>query len=167
MKKNKFNKLSKMHRSQVLDMKRKKAADAVKGDGVYLFVNNTRGDLTLPKPPLKGPNPVPPGRTFEGDSYFMCLMKTNDVRLIQVIKPAEVKAVATLPALPNLITEKEENMSQKLILDQPETFTHQGKVEHTVPDGPNVKLNENQPLQKPADRLLTEDPLEGVEIILN
>jgi hypothetical protein len=166
MKKNKFNKLSKMHRSQVLDMKRKKAADAVKGDGVYLFVNNTRGDLTLPKPPLKGPNPVPPGRTFEGDSYFMCLMKTNDVRLIQVIKAAEVKAVATLPALLNL-TEKEENMPQKLILDQPETFTHQGKVEHTVPDGPNVKLNENQPSQKPADRLLTEDPLAGVEIILN
>jgi len=165
MKKNKFNKLGKMHHSQVLDMKRKKAADAVKGDGVYLFVNNTRGDLSLPKAPLKGPNPVPPGRTFEGDSYFMCLLKTNDVRLIEVIRPA----AATLPAAPamTLITERKENMPQKLILDQPETFTNQGKIEHTVPDGPNVKLNENQPAQKPADRLLTEDPLAGVEIILN
>lgn len=165
MKKNKFAKLSKMHHSQVLDMKRKKAAEAIKGDGVYLFVNNTRGDLSLPKAPLKGPNPVPPGRTFEGDSYFMCLLKTNDVRLIEVIKPA----ANTVPAIaaPTLITERIENMPQKLILDQPETFGHQGKVEHVIQDNPNVKLNESQPAEKPVDKLLTEDPLAGVEIILN
>lgn len=161
MKKNKFQKLGRLHHSQVLDMKRKKAAEAVKGEGVYLFVNNTRGDLTLPKPPLKGPNPVPPGRTFEGDSYFMCLLKTNDVRLIEVITPPTPKT-----AVPVLINERKEDMPQKLILDQPETFGHQGKIEHVVPDNPNVKLNENQPV-KPADQLLTEDPLAGVEIILN
>lgn len=163
MKKNKFNKLNRLHHSQVLDMKRKKAADAVKGDGVYLFVNNTRGDLSLPKPPLKGPNPVPPGRTFEGDSYFMCLLKTNDVRLIEVIKPA----ANTVSSTPVLINERIENMPQKLILDQPETFGHQGKIEHVVPDGQNVKLNETQPAEKPADKLLVEDPMAGVEIILN
>lgn len=164
MKKNKLHKMNRLHHSQVLDIKRKKAAEAIKGDGVYLFVNNTRGDLSLPKPPLKGPNPVPPGRTFEGDSYFMCLLKTNDVRLIEVIKPA----ANTLPNVTAItLIERKENMPQKLILDQPETFTTQGKTEHTVPDNPNVKLNENQPASKPVDKLLTEDPLAGVEIILN
>lgn len=156
MKKNKFNRLQKLHQSQILDMKRKKAAEAVKGDGVYLFVNNTRGELTLPKAPLKGPKVIPPGRTFEGDSYFMCLVKTNDVRLIEVIKPS----AASMPCI------KEENNMKKLILDQPDTFNNQGKIEHVVPEK-NVKLNEGQPNEKQENKLLTEDPLAGVEIILN
>jgi hypothetical protein len=130
-------------------MKRQKAQNAIKGEGEFLFVNNTRGDLTLIKPPIKGPNPVPPGRTFVGDSYFFNLMKVGDVRLIETIKPVQ----------------KEEIMEKKLILDQPEKFTGDGQIEHVATE-PAVKLNETQPKSKDNNKLITEDPLDGVEILL-
>ena len=49
------------------------------------------------------------------------------------------------------------------MLDQPEKFTNEGKTEQVLRERP---LNENNP-EKNQDRLLTEDPLAGVEIILN
>jgi hypothetical protein len=135
------------------ELHRKKREEALKGEGEYEFVNNTRGDLSLEKPPISGPNPVPPGRTFIGDSYFLRLQRTGDVRLIKIIK------------------ERNDTMTeQKLILDQPARFTNQGQTEQVVPDNKAAKpLNENQPQQpatKPANKLITEDPMEGVEILL-
>ena len=60
---------------------------------------------------------------------------------------------------------KEENM-QKLILDQPERVTNEGTVETFIG---NVQLNEieNDPLNKKKNVLITEDPMEGIQIILN
>jgi hypothetical protein len=149
----KYNKKVKVNKYTLREMKRQKRADALKGDGEYLFVNNTRGDLTLEKPPIKGRNPVPPGQTFVGDSYFLKLMKIGDVRLIETLKPAEC--------------ERRNMPDQKLILDQPNRFTNQGQTEHVVPEDKGVKpLLENQPHKPAVDKLITEDPLEGVEILL-
>jgi len=150
--------IKKMDKYTLREMKRKKREDALKGDGEYLFVNNTRGALILEKPPIKGLNPVPPGQTFVGDNYFFNLMKIGDVRLVQTLKPAS--------------NERKETMAdQKLILDQPARFTNQGQTEHVAAPDPKVArpLTESQPQDKPtiSDRLLTEDPLAGVEIILN
>ncbi len=155
------NKTSKVDKYTLREMKRKKREEAMKGEGEYLFVNNTRGDLTLEKEPIKAAFPppsnsriVPAGRTFVGDSYFFCLMKTGDIRLIEVISSPERKETI-MP-------------EQKLMLDQPERFTNQGQTEQVAPENKTAKpLTENQPQQKPAtDKLITEDPMEGVEILL-
>ena len=55
---------------------------------------------------------------------------------------------------------------QKLILDQPDTVTTKGKVEHIVaPQQPIQPLNDAASNQPQADVLLTENPLDGVAII--
>jgi hypothetical protein len=163
----KKQKIAKMNKWDLHALRKKKLEESLKGEGRYLFVNNTRGELTLLKPPLKGRNPVPAGQTFEGDSYFFYLQKIGDVRLIEVIE-------APKPAVPVLEAPKpinEANMEKKLILDQPERFTNAGHTEQVLPDvnPKKTKLNENQPAKpnRPADHLITEDPLAGVEIILN
>ena len=150
----KYKKTSKLDKWTLREMRRKKREEALKGEGEYLFVNNTRGDLTLEKNPIKGPNPVPAGRTFVGDSYFFRLQKIGDVRLVEIIsEPSKER--------------KEPMADQKLILDQPDRFTNQGQTEHVAPK--DVKpLNENQPPKdnKQEKKLITEDPMEGVEILL-
>ena len=148
------NQKNKLNKYTLREMRRKKIQDAMKGSGEYLFVNNTRGDLTLLKQPIKGTNPVAPGQTFIGDSYFFNLMKIGDVRLVETIKLANERT--------DMISEK------KLILDQPDRFTDQGQTEHVLPKEKSVKLNENQPksTEKLTNKLITEDPLDGVEILL-
>jgi len=144
----------KVNKYTLREMKRQKRENALKGDGEYLFVNNTRGDLTLEKPPIKGRNPVPIGQTFVGDNYFLKLMRSGDIRLIEVLKPAECERTEIMT-------------DQKLILDQPNRFTNQGQTEHVVPEDKGVKsLIENHPHKPIVDKLITEDPLEGVEILL-
>lgn len=161
----KKQKIAKMNKWDLMALKKKKLEDSLKGSGRFLFVNNTRGDLTLMKPPLKGRNPVPPGQTFEGDSFFNYLLKTGDARLVEVIESPNI-------ALPPPVTEGKIDMEKKLMLDQPERFTNQGQTEQVLADPKKVNkpLNENQPAKagnRPVDKLLTEDPMAGVEIILN
>ena len=152
-------KQQKIDKFTLREMKRQKREDALKGDGEYLFVNNTRGELTLLKKPIKSPIPmhpclIPMGQTFVGDSYFLNMMKTGEIRLIEVLKPAENERTGIME-------------EKKLILDQPSRFTNAGQTEHVAPtEGPKT-LIENKPAAKPAvDKLITEDPLEGVEILL-
>ena len=57
---------------------------------------------------------------------------------------------------------------QKLILDQPDLVTNQGKVEHVVAPNPKLQpINDavNPNGSKAQDVLLTEDPVEGLTII--
>ena len=153
------NKNKRRDKYELRELKRLKIEQATKGEGLYLFVNNTRGDLILPKPIIINGvviKSIPPGRTFEGDSYYFYMMKTNQIRLIKTIMD------------PNSLKRKEENMlEEKLILDQPDRYTQQGKTEHVVPSKKD-QLNENQPdnNKKPADTLINEDPMAGVEIML-
>jgi hypothetical protein len=154
-----YRKKVKVNKYTLREMKRQKREDSLKGDGEYLFVNNTRGDLNLEKKPIKSPHPgmpcvIPPGQTFVGDSYFLRLQRSGEVRLIEVLKPAANERTGIME-------------DKKLILDQPNRFTNQGQTEHVVPDEALKPLIENKPAQQPAvDKLITEDPLEGVEILL-
>ena len=136
----KKEKIAKMNKWDLRELKKKKLKESLKGKGRYLFVNNTKGDLSLLKPPLKGRNPVPPGQTFEGDSYFFTLQRTGDIRLIEVIE-------APKPPVPVLEAPKpinQANMEKKLMLDQPERFTNAGHTEQVLPDvnPKKTKLNE-------------------------
>jgi len=155
----KYKNKNKMDKYTLREMKRQKRENALKGDGEYLFVNNTRGDLNLEKKPIKSPIPsspcvIPPGQTFVGDNYFLKLMRSGEVRLIETLKLAQCERKEIMP-------------DQKLILDQPNRFTNQGQTEHVVPEDKNVKpLVESGPDKPGVNKLITEDPLDGVEILL-
>ena len=76
-----------MNRFERAENRKLQIADALKGAGVYVFENNTKGDLQLTKSPIKGGFkingktyiPRGPGKQaqFEGDSYFLPMLKTK------------------------------------------------------------------------------------------
>lgn len=145
----------KMNRYERRQFQAVKYAADMGGSGLFVFENNTDADLTLPKPTSSGVRTVGPRKRFQGDSYYLKLVghPMNLLRLIEEMKPTEKIA--------------EENMNeQKLILDQPDTVTPQGKVEHVVAKNLPVKpLNDSTHNKPSPDVLITENPLEGVEII--
>lgn len=119
------------------------------GEGLYIYQNNTKGDLVLPKPTASGVRTVGIGKQFQGDNYYMKLVKSNDLKYIkEIISPEGI------------------NMEQKLMLDQPDRFTHEGKTEQIV-FNPQKILNENKPEEKQPDFLINEDPMANIEIIIN
>ena len=122
-----------------------------KGDGLFRFRNRNNATLSLPKPAADVTKVVGPKGEWEGDSYFLTMVP-REATLIATIRPQ-------VQAQENTIVE------QKLILDQPDQITEQGKVEH-VSLQPVLPLNEQPgtPVSG-ADRLLNEDPMEGVTIL--
>ena len=136
-----------------------KREDALHGDGLFVFKNNTKGTLDLPKATASGKKHLAEGEEFQGDNYFMRLVPTM-LRYIREIVPAGGPKTA-------LVELKENVMPEKLILDQPDRVTNQGTVENVVAEPKKQPLHENQPNKQAPDILLTEDPMEGVEIILN
>ncbi len=151
-------KYNKMNRYDRRANELQKRVDALHGEGLYVYENNTKGDLDLPKATASGKKSLKVGEQFQGDNYFMKLVPQM-LRYIRCIVPAGQQPVVEL---------KENVMPEKLILDQPDRVTHQGTVENVLVE-PKQALNENQPKtnQPKPDVLLTEDPMEGVEIILN
>lgn len=152
---NRFNKrVSKIER---MAQRRQQLEHHQKGEGLYVFRNrNKDATLSLPKPSADGKTVVGPARPgvpgsgeWQGDSYFMELVRRNEAILVRTIKSPQ-----------------EEQMMQKLILDQPDQVTSEGTIEHVVNDENPQSLNESpdDPKKKP-DVLLTEDPMEGVQII--
>lgn len=123
-----------------------KREEASKGYGVYIFENNTKGELMLSRPTKSGVKRVAPGGRFEGDDYYM-QMVGRDLRCIQIIQTKE----------------QEMELAEKLITEQPPTVTTEGTVEF-VKQSPAKKLNENQPGEQ-EDVLLNESPMDGIEII--
>jgi hypothetical protein len=135
------------------------------GTGVYVYENNTDGDLKLPKPTDSGIRMVGPRKRFQGDSYYMKWVGSpmNLLRFVEEISPK----ITNQNLQPQTM---EENVSQekKLLLDQPDTITHNGKVETIIVNQESRPLNDNTyPTKKRSEVLLTEDPLDGVEIILH
>jgi hypothetical protein len=123
-----------------------------RGRGMYVFRNRSKhGTLSLPKPAADGRKVIGPNGEWEGDDYFMQMVKQHEAIFVREVRsPAEDKA-----------------MEDKLILDQPDTVTTEGPVEHVVVK-PNVSLNETPQVNKPKKEvLLTEDPMSGVQIILD
>lgn len=148
----------KLNRFEKREANADKLRHSLSGSGVYLYENITEADLTLPKPAASGIRVVGPHRRFQGDSYFMSWVGSpmNMLKVIEVIAPAITKRQETKMSTEN-----------KLILDQPDMVTEQGKVEFVVPTQPVQQLNDsNNPAAKTPEVLLTEDPLDGVEIIL-
>jgi hypothetical protein len=151
MKYRKFNKYEKkVVRAEMI-------AEAMNGSGLYLYENKSNADLTLPRPTKSGVRIIRAKQQFQGDSYYMQLVRTGYLRLIKVLQtPEQEQAV------------NEGTMNQeKLILDQPDTITHQGKVEHVV-DGNSVqqhKLNEADKQPQP-DILLNEAPVNDGFVIV-
>lgn len=149
MKYRKFNKFEKKEvRSQILQ-------EALHGEGVYLFRNNTSADLTLPRPTKSGTRIVGSGKEFQGDNYYMQLVRQGILRLVKEIQSPEQQRA------------EEVKMEEKLILDQPDTITEAGKVEHVV-SKPAKKLNEQKGSvkEKQQDVLLNEGPVEGGFVIV-
>ena len=149
----KYRKFNKYERKEV---QQQHLAAALHGEGLYLFENNTKADLGLPRPTRSGIRSVGPKQQFQGDNYYMQMVKAGHLRLIKVLQTPEQERAAEL----NEATMQE----QKLILDQPDTITEQGKVEHVVPKTPVRPMNEagNQPQ---PDVLLNESPDDGFVIV--
>ncbi len=139
---------------------KKKAAKAyyLHGEGLYVYRNNTGATLVLPKPTPNGQTRVEANCEFEGDNYYMSLVKTNMLKFIrELISPDEERKQKMLN-------------EEKLILDQPPTVTTKGVVEQVVTkttpaDKKKLKLQEQKPNSETGEVLLTEDPLAGVTIL--
>jgi hypothetical protein len=124
------------------------------GEGLYVFKNRTQGTLFLSKPTATGKRTVEPNETWEGDDYYLKTMVPREAIVVSVLKQ------------PNQPEENQAMNEEKLILDQPDKVTSEGKIEHVV--AKNKPINENMPANpSQTEVLLTEDPLEGVEIVLN
>lgn len=135
------------------------------GSGIYIYENNTDGDLKLPKATDSGIRMIGPRKRFQGDSYFMSWVGNpmNLLRLVEVVKPKTIPTQQTQ----DIINEDVMSSEKKLILDQPDTITSSGKIERVVVSPEQQPLNDatNPTPQKKQEVLLTEDPLDGVEII--
>ena len=157
-------------------MHAEKLKNDMAGTGVYVYENNTDGDLTLPKPTDSGVRKISPkgkpGCRFQGDSYYLQWVGSpmNLLKFVEEIVPKMTfQELQDHKAKQQLLLEETEMANERqLLLDQPDCITHNGKIERVVVEPGQIKINDNtDPNQKkPADVLLTEDPLDGVEIIL-
>lgn len=122
--------------------------NALSGSGLYIYENSSKdAELTLPRPTRTGLRKVGPRGRFQGDDYYMQLVKTGFCRLIEVLQTPEQEKEA-------LMLEE-----QKLILDQPDRVTTKGKVEQVVEKKtPKQKLNEGGNQPQAPDVLLNESP---------
>lgn len=135
------------------------------GEGTYIFRNITSGDLMLTKAANDGRKSIPSKCEWEGDNYFMKHMKCGEASMVRTIETPEQEKVRKAEEEKTLL-ESRETMSEKLILDQPDQVTVEGTVEQVVTVDAEVTLSETKDDQPQKDVLLNEDPLEGVEIIL-
>jgi hypothetical protein len=131
-----------LERQIAREIRKAQIKDNLKGEGMYVFENNTKGDLYLPRPTQAGRRLVPKGAQFIGDNYYFAMLRTNELKLIKELQSPE---------------------QEKLLTEQPPTVTHQGTVEH-VQQNPQVNIHEQHGGVK-QDVLLTESPVDGIKII--
>jgi hypothetical protein len=62
---------------------RKAAKEALEGKGLYRYKNHQRADLILPKAANNGQKIIGAGREFEGDSYFLNLVRNHQLVLVE------------------------------------------------------------------------------------
>ena len=127
------------------------------GTGRYIFENNTSGDFQLPKPAMNGARWLKKDAQFTGDSFFLKYVP-KELRLISVVVEASQVNV-------------NESTESKLILDQPDTVTQSGKVEDTQLNDSTENKDEHEgscACETCSDQmLLNEDPMSGVDIIID
>jgi len=142
---------------------RKKKELESEGRGLFVFKNNTSGELYLPRATKSGVRKVDKMGEFQGTDYFMQMVKTGELRLMRVIQSPNEPAQGS-----NLLKEghQMQDENEKLIIEQPPTITAEGEsVTFMDKKGKKKKLNEQPQNQDSGDILLTESPLGGVEII--
>lgn len=152
----KKNKMDKRTRTEV---KNKNLSESLKGSGLFLFKNrSSTASLQLPKMSSDGKKWVEPNQTWQGDSFFLKMIPREAVLVKTIISPDQQK--------------KEKEMNEnKLLLDQPDQVTSEGKVEHVVPDECGQINEETKNKKKKTEnkkngkKLLTEDPIAGVVIV--
>ena len=115
--------------------------NAVAGEGLYEYRNPNNYDITLPRPTKTGLRLVKKNSTFEGDNYYLQLVKTGMLRLVREIQSPI----------------KETTVEEKLILDQPEMVTEAGAIEHVVQKSPLQKLTETEQTGQPQKPVLINE----------
>lgn len=118
-----------------------------KGEGLYVFENNTKADLFLPRPTASGRILVKSQEQFQGDNYYFCLLGKG-LKLIREINSVE--------------------QTRKLLTEQPPIVTTEGTVELVAAQAAKKPLNENRPqksAKKDKDVLLNEGPIDGIDIL--
>lgn len=179
-----------MKYSKRKEKKREKIKNAMIGEGVFLYENNTDADLYLPKPSIEGYKVIGPRKRFTGDSYFLTLVKTPVclIRLIQEIKSTEeeikkVEEKVNLEQKPNL-EEKSEKKEKKVINSvrkkkakkSKKTIRGKKMKEKLILDQPETvtksgkleqieNVEEQQEEAPQEEKLLTENPSGNIEII--
>lgn len=153
-----------MSKLEAVAAQRAKKEYYLHGEGLYVYRNRTNGTLNLPKPTKSGVVEVALGGEWEGDNYYMFMVRNNMAALVRTISDPIVVAES-------IITEGKENMQEKLILDQPECVTSEGQVEHVIAQ-PKNKAKEKVAKQRVTSKfdeskevLLNDDPLDGVQIL--
>ncbi len=155
-----LNRYQKMNKLESAAERKRIVASKTAGYGLYVFKNHTKGELMLPKAAANGKRRVARGEEFEGDNYFLSMVKSHDLILVREI---------TSPAQERADKEQVQLMEQKkLLLDQPDKVTNEGKVEHVVVEPAVRAITENKGKSAPTPEvLLNEGPgdLDGVEIV--
>jgi hypothetical protein len=156
---------TKKNRFQKLEERRKVIASRLKGTGLYVFRNLTSGDLHLAKKSIDGKTVVKPQEEWRGDSYYL-LHVPAEASVVEVIRTNDDAPVINENT--TFKTEERKEEMDKLILDQPDCVTQKGKVEHVLVQPTKKPLNEVVPQDpsQPGDMLINEDPMDGVEIIM-
>ena len=134
------------------EMRAKQLDAALKGEGLYIYENHTKGDMLLPKPTDSGQTKVAAGAQFQGDNYFMQLVRNNQCRLIQqLISPEQERAMN----------------EARLVLDQPQIVKESGPVEYVQGKQTNLTkpVNETAAKNNEVPQLLVEEPVDGVDIL--
>jgi len=201
---------SQYNRHERKQIQLEKLAQSLKGAGIYVYKNASRtGTLSLPKEIASGRKTVGPGEEFQGDSYFMSLVRTGDLIMVRAIKTAEqdkkevaaaaAEVVANAAALeaktmtdrvnaamalalvekaaaeecvlseatdhasktrvPRKVETVNNQKTKKLVLDQPDRVTNEGKVEHVIRDDGTQKLHDHDNSKRQPDVLLNEHPV--------
>jgi hypothetical protein len=158
----------------------------LKGKGLYRFRNRNRNaTLELAKPGISvltgesvtvvgpaDPN-VPGSGEWDGDDYFLQTVRSREAILVKTIRGPEEDEPETKEEVVEEVVEesvKEEATEmtdeKKLILDQPDQVTAEGTVEQVVPKTDDEPLNEKKlSPREQVETLLTEDPMDGLEIL--
>lgn len=158
-------KYRKFNRYEKKEIKANNVREAMSGGGVYLYRNsNANAELTLPRPTKSGVRIIKPNGEFQGDDYYMQLVRTGMLRLVEVLQTAEQETQAIL----DQEGDQAMNESNQLILDQPDTVTHDGTVEHVVKSNGTVqrKMNEELKVENQQPVLLNEGPVDDGFIIV-
>lgn len=161
--------LKKMSKLEAVAAQRAKREYYLHGEGLYVYRNRTNGTLTLPKPTAKGLVEVDVNGEWEGDNYYMFLVRQNMAALVRTIKEPDFKEEIQSETK---TAERKEEMNEKLILDQPDFVTSEGKVEHVVSEPKKkkdtkvaTKQRVTSKLEENKEVLLNDDPLDGVQIL--